>query len=143
MTTTIDSDEWALEIFTDACHLYDSGRLEGSAALFRVLAEAGEDMAQDNLANILDELGRPDEAVYWYRRAVRRGNPTAALNLATHYRNLGKRRWYIHWLKVAVKMGDEDAGALLDVATNRHDVWWAVEGVEPPPFVKGPRLVRS
>jgi len=37
-------------------------------------------------------------------------------------------------------MGHAEAAEVLPVATTRDDIWWAIEGVNPPPFVKGPRL---
>jgi len=76
----------------------------------------GDEIAQSNLANLLDDECDPPrskEAVYWYKRAVGHGFASAAFNLAMQYRNLGKKRWYRHWLGRAASMGDRDAARLL------------------------------
>jgi len=100
------------QIFCEASGKEDAGDIRGAMRLYRILAKAGDAIAQSNLANLLDDKVRPAkprEAVYWYKRAVRNGNYFAALNLAMHYRNIGKSRWQIHWLRVAAKMGAPDA----------------------------------
>jgi TPR repeat protein len=99
-------------LFCRASEKEDAGDIRGAIRLYRKLATAGEVIAQSNLANLLDDKikpGKPEEAIYWYKRAVRGGYYPAAWNLAMHYRNLGKLRWQMHWLRIAAKMGEPDA----------------------------------
>lgn len=139
---TLFPDDSKMPFFEAACDLAEAGEVEGAAAMFRMLAENGDAWSRTWLADLLDDLDRPVEASVWYRRAVRAGYVVAAHNLAMLHRRRNRRRGYIHWLRVAAAMGDEEAPGLLEVATTRDDVWWAVEGVPPPSFVSGLRVVR-
>jgi TPR repeat protein len=90
----------------------DRGQIGEAIRLYRAGAKLGDASAQLNLGNLLDDYAkprRPEEAIYWYKRAIRAGNYTAAYNLAIHYRNNGQSRWHLYWLRVASKMGDPDA----------------------------------
>ncbi|MDP1737860.1 MAG: hypothetical protein Q8L23_10505 [Caulobacter sp.] len=130
----------ACKLFAEAAEAQEEGRLIAAEALYRVAAELGYPLAMNNLAILLEDVmqpSRPDEAVYWLKRAVHGGYEGAAWNLAMRQRQTGRRRWYIHWLRIAASLGSEDAGPALATATTRDDTWWALEGVDPPPFVKG------
>jgi len=96
--------------------LEEAGRIHEAIRVYTAAARLGDEIAQNNLATLLDDRAiprRPAEAVYWYKRAVRAGSAEAAWNLAMHYRNLGKRRWQIHWLRVAARLGEPDAPVAL------------------------------
>lgn len=71
----------------------------------------GEANAMDSLATLLDETDHPEEAIYWYKRAVEAGNSTSAWNLAMHYIPLKQKRLYRYWMRKAAAMGEEDAVA--------------------------------
>lgn len=133
----------ACKLWAEANAAEEAGRFIEAEALYTVAAELGYDLAMNSLAVLLEDILQPPraaEAVYWLKRAVDAGSDMAAWNLAMRQRFAGRRRWYIHWLKVAQRMGHEEATEALAVATTRDDIWWALEGVNPPPFVKGPRL---
>lgn len=133
----------ACGLWAEANAAEEAGRLVEAEALYTVAAELGYDLAMNSLAILLEDIlqpPRPAEAVYWLKRAVDAGSDMAAWNLAMRQRLAGRRRWYIHWLTIAARMGHEDATRALAVATARDDIWWALDGVNPPPFVKGPRL---
>ncbi len=135
----------ACKLFDEALQAQEDGHLLAAEALYRVAAELGYPLAMNNLAVLLEDdiqPPRPAEAVYWLKRAVDGGYDGAAWNLAMRQRRAGRRRWYIHWLEIAQTLGCEDAGPALATATTRPDIWWALEGVGPPPFVKGPRLAQ-
>ena len=133
----------ACKLWQEAHDAEAAGRLMEAEALFTVAAELGYDLAMNSLAVLLEDVIHPPraaEAVYWLKRAVDLGSDMAAWNLAMRQRQAGNRRWYIHWLRKAEIMGCEDATPALAVAADHPDIWWALEGVDPPPFVKGPRL---
>lgn len=126
----------------DAC--LKAGLLLKAEALFRVAAELGYPLAMNSLAVLIEDDIQPSppaEAVYWLKRAAAAGSEMAAWNLAMRHRLAGARRWYIHWLRVAERLGETEATRALAVATTRDDVWWTLEGVPPPPFVKEPVVV--
>ncbi|MDP1629998.1 MAG: hypothetical protein Q8L66_01090 [Caulobacter sp.] len=134
----------ACQLFDEALKAEDQGELVEAEALYRVAAELGYDLAMNSLAVLIEDRmtpPRPAEAVYWLKRAVAAGSSNAAWNLAMRHRLEGRRRWYVHWLRIAETLGDTEAAEILAVATTRDDSWWAIEGVNPPPFVRGPRLV--
>ena len=133
----------ACKLWAEANEAEERGRLVEAEALYTVAAELGYDLAMNSLAVLLEDVIQPPraaEAVYWLKRAVDAGSDMAAWNLAMRQRQAGRRRWYIHWLTIADRMGCEEAGQALAVATTRDDIWWTLDGVPPPPFVKGPRL---
>lgn len=130
----------ACGLWAEAKAAEDAGRLIEAEALYTVAAELGYDLAMNSLAILLEDIIHPPraaEAVYWLKRAVDAGSDMAAWNLAMRQRLAGRRRWYIHWLTIAGRMGNEEATQALAVATTRDDIWWALDGVPPPPFVKG------
>jgi TPR repeat protein len=88
---------------------WDRGHLGEAERLFRLAALMNHVPSMNSLATLLDELGRPQEAVRWYKHAVTSGDAMAAWNLAMHYVPLGQKRWYRYWLNKAASMGDEDA----------------------------------
>jgi TPR repeat protein len=88
---------------------WDRGHLGEAERLFKLASAMNHVDSMNSLATLLDALGRPQEAIFWYKRAVTAGNAMAAWNLAMHYVPLGQRRWYRHWLNKAASMGDEDA----------------------------------
>ena len=133
----------ACRLFAEGLEREEDGRLVEAEALYTVAAELGYPLAMNSLAVLIEDVlqpPRPAEAVYWLKRAVEAGDDTAAWNLAMRQRQAGRRRWYVHWLRIAERMGHAEATPVLAVATTRDDIWWALEGVSPPPFVKGPRL---
>ena len=145
MTTirTSDLQIQACKLWAEAHEAEAAGRLLQAEALYTVSAQLGYCLAMNSLAILIEDVmtpPRPKEAVYWLRRAAAAGDDTAAWNLAMRHRQANRRRWYVHWLKIAEQMGHEEATPVLAVATTRDDIWWAIEGVNPPPFVKGPRL---
>ena len=145
MTIVRDSDIQieACRLFDEATGFAESGRLLEAEALYTVAAELGYALAMNNLAILIEDVmqpPRPAEAAYWLKRAVAAGYDEAAWNLAMRQRQAGRRRWYVHWLRIARDMGHEEAAQVLPVAEGRDDIWWAIEGVSPPPFVEGPRL---
>lgn len=88
---------------------WDRGHLVEAERLFKRAALMSHVDSMNSLATLLDELGRPREAVRWYKQAVAAGHAMAAWNLAMHYVPLGQKRWYRHWLNKAASMRDEDA----------------------------------
>lgn len=145
MTTIRSSDLQiqACQLWAEAHERENQGRLFEAEALYTVSAQLGYCLAMNSLAILIEDVmtpPRPLEAVYWLKRAVAAGDDTAAWNLAMRQRQAGRRRWYVHWLRVADQMGHAEAAEVLPVATTRDDIWWAIEGVNPPPLVKGPRL---
>lgn len=133
----------ACRLFDEALAAEEESRLIAAEALYRVAAELGYPLAMNNLAILIEDRmrpARPAEAVYWLKRAVGAGYDGAAWNLAMRQRLAGRRRWYIHWLRVAQALGAEDAAEALAIATARPDIWWRLEGVDPPPFVKEPTV---
>jgi TPR repeat protein len=88
---------------------WDRGHIGEAERLFRLAAAMSHVVSMNSLATLLDELGRPQEAIRWYKRAVTAGHAMAAWNLAMHYVPLGQKRWYRYWLNKAASMGDEDA----------------------------------
>lgn len=111
-----ERDEAAYQLCVQGSRLEDEGKIVQAIKAYESAARMGHVYAMTNLGNLLDDKvkpPRPDEAIYWYKRAVRCGDSVAALNLAMHYRNIGKRRWHIHWLQVAAEMGDPEAKAEL------------------------------
>ena len=133
----------ACKLWAEANAAEEEGRLLEAEALYTVAAELGYHLAMNSLAVLLEDVIHPPraaEAVYWLRRAVDAGSDMAAWNLAMRQRLAGRRRWYIHWLTIAEQMGHEEATQALAVATTRDDIWWALDGVNPPPCVKEPPL---
>lgn len=148
MTTIRSSDVriQACKLWAEANEAQEAGRLMEAEALFTVSAQLGYTLAMNSLAILIEDIMDPPraaQAVYRLKRAANAGDDTAAWNLAMRHRLANRRRWYIHWLRIAEAMGHEEATQVLPVATGRDDIWWAIEGVNPPPFVKGPRLARS
>ena len=89
---------------------WDRGQLREAERLFRRAAAMGHLPSMNSLATLLDDdLRRPQEAIFWYKRAVLAGHDIAAWNLAMHYVPLGQKRWYRYWMKRAAAMGNEDA----------------------------------
>lgn len=132
----IDEDHPLWPLFEDACELAEAGRFETAAALFGILAEAGDPCAQTWLGDTLDSLDRPIEASLWYRRAARAGEVNGAFNHAVLHRNRNRRRGYIRWLRIAAAMGNADAPGLLETATRQDATWWAMEDILPPAFAR-------
>ncbi len=148
MTTIRQSDLQlqACQLWAEAHAREAQGLLLEAEALYTVSAQLGYTLAMNSLAILIEDVmspPRPLEAEYWLKRAVGAGDDAAAWNLAMRHRMGNRRRWYIHWLKIAEQMGHEEASEVLPLATGRDDIWWAIEGVNPPPFVKGPRLAEA
>ncbi|WP_136524498.1 tetratricopeptide repeat protein [Geomonas ferrireducens] len=81
--------------FARAMELQRAGRLAEAEAIYRSLIAAGGALAVDariNLGAILDETGRPVEALDQYRSAlaVRRGDPIALNNMGSTLFRLGR-----------------------------------------------------
>eukprot|EP00899_Mesostigma_viride_P029422 jgi/Mesvir1/9665/Mv12150-RA.1 len=79
----------------------------------RAAADAGDAVAMNNLARLLEELGRPpEEAVEWLLRSARAGCTVAARNLGKHYeRGEGCPRDHeeaARWYGVAAEGGELD-----------------------------------
>jgi TPR repeat protein len=109
--TDIDNELWCRGVEPE-----DEKSFDEAAIFYLMAAKMGNASAQSNLGNLLDDkvsLPRPDEAVYWYKKAVKNGNSVGAWNLAMHYRNLGDDIQGLRWLQIAARMGDENAQFLL------------------------------
>lgn len=103
-------------LFQEASALEDQGKTKEAIKIYTASARLGNDAAQSNLGNLLDDKVRPPrraQARYWYKRAVRAGSYVAAWNLAMHYKTRKIARWHMHWLQTAAAMGDPDAKAEL------------------------------
>jgi TPR repeat protein len=104
--------EEVVRLLWEAEALETAGDIAGAIEKLRIAAKRGDAAAQMNLGNLLDDKAnprRPDQAVYWYKRALQGGKKEAAHNLAMHYKNVGKRRWHLHWLRVAARLEVEGA----------------------------------
>jgi len=143
---TSDIQIQACRLFAEAADCEAAGQLLAAEALYTVAAELGYPLAMNNLAILIEDVispARPAAAVYWLKRAVAAGYDEAAWNLAMRQRLAGRRRWYVHWLRIARDLGHAEAAEILPTAEATGGHWWAIAGVNPPPFVRGPRLVRS
>ena len=111
---TYPTQQEAADLLLEALQLIEDDKMDDAIERLYKSARMGDSEAQWTLANILDdelETPRPDEAVYWYKRAIRSGDATGAFNLAMHYKNRGNFRWYRFWMAKAAQLGDEDAKA--------------------------------
>ncbi|NIJ64341.1 TPR repeat protein [Sphingomonas leidyi] len=99
------SEENKLRIFDEAFLAEENGEISSAIELYLIIANEKYVSAQVNLGNIFDDIGRHEDAAYWYKRAVRQGNRDAAQNLVVHFRDLGQRRRENYWKRRYSDMG--------------------------------------
>ena len=131
-----DREAEARRIWTLACELQDDGRIEAAIELYRVSSRLGWSPAWINLSSLLGDHAMPGpspEAIYWLRRLARENPSQAWWNLAMYHRQRGRRRLYLYWLRKAAGAGDEDAIMAMSDPERLKHIWWALDGIEPPP----------
>ena len=98
------SEENKLKIFEEAFSAEAIGNTSSAIELYLRIASENYVSAQINLGNIYDDIGKHEDAAYWYKRAVRQGNRDAADNLAIHFQDLGNKRRENYWKKKFLSM---------------------------------------
>ena len=96
-------------IWEQADRAWNRRHFDTAERLFKQAASMGHDDSMNSLARLFEELGRRDQAMLWYKRAVKAGNGMAAWNIAMTHALSGQRRWYRHWIKKAAAMGYDEA----------------------------------
>ncbi|HEY0683901.1 MAG TPA: tetratricopeptide repeat protein [Steroidobacter sp.] len=114
----------AIELWQQACALWDGGRHRKAFELMKLAARKGEPPARLNLGYFYDEgIGtRPDKrrAVLCYRMSAARGNASGAYNIGVSYRNEGRYTLARRWYERALSLGEPDA--LLDRISARRSL---------------------
>lgn len=108
----------AEELFDEAIKYYDKSDFNIAIKLFLFLAKNGDEISQNNLANMYHEgLGFEQDtkkALYWYKKAARRGYKWACANLGGYYMDLDNFKRAKFWLIKAIEAGDGESA--LDLA---------------------------
>lgn len=103
--------------YATARRLVEENRLDEASAAFRVLAQAGDPLAQHWLGSLLDEPdgATPPEAVAWLRRAAEGGDRAAAVTLG---RALSRTQpaEALAWYRRAAAQGSAEARLLVAAA---------------------------
>lgn len=109
---------------------YQARRLEVSEAGYRRAAAAGHATAMNNLAVLLDETGRTDDAEGWWRRAIDAGHITAMRNLGNLMKRQDRTGDAEAWYRRAIDAGHISAmhnlAILLDETGRAEEAraWW-------------------
>jgi hypothetical protein len=135
------------DIQIQACRLWQeahdaeaAGCLLEAEALYTVAAELGYDLAMNSLAVLLEDVIHDAPARGGGLLAEAGGGPglrPGGLE-SGHAPAPGRSAALVHPLAEGRRgLGCDDATPALAVAVERPDIWWALEGVDPPPVREG------
>jgi Tfp pilus assembly protein PilF len=109
---------------------YHAGQIPVSESGYRIAAATGHATAMNNLAVLLDETGRSEEAETWWRRAIVAGHVTAMRNLGTLLKETGRRdeaeTWYLRAIDAGHLTAMHNLAVLLagDGRDEEAETWW-------------------